>query len=258
MKTPTFRRPVALASLIGALFVTPLLLAAPEKPVEISLRTLSFTPELQIQEAYVLDPGEEAAAPVKTTIKSYLNHESLRIKTKSHRLAFITTSDKASLSKEGEFIGDVSLPEKSTSVLLVFLPNKAGEKASRKIVAVDDSKQAFPAGSYYMANVTAQATRLTLETTDYEFAPDQGILITKPPLRDDGNCGMRAFIKKDNEWKQISSGLWSSPGNGRSLKFFFETPGTGKVQLRSFDDVAPRESEGTGASSKGKKAGKSR
>lgn len=229
------------------------------KAVEMSLRLLSFTPDLQIAEAYAHDPAPDGAADAMLTpVKTYLNHEFLKVKTTSGRFVFTTKADRESITREGEMIGEVTLPEKATSALLVFFPVKAGDNAKCKIVAFDDSKKAFPEGTFLAANISEVPAKLKLEDKEFEFEPGEIRLLGKPPLREGQVSGMHAFVKEDNDWKQISTGLWSDPGSGRSLKIFFQSPDSGKFQIRAVDDVPPRESKEANETSKSKKKKKAK
>ncbi len=260
-----FTRPLSAVILLAATMVLPLPAQekekekGKEKPVEISLRLIAFTPDLQIAEAYAHDPAaDDSEASVLTPVKTYLNHEFLKVKTASGRFVFTTKADRESITRQGELIGEVTLPEKATSALLVFFPVKAGETAKCKIVAFDDSKKAFPQGTYLAANISDLPARLTLEKTDFDFEPNEIRLLGKPPLREGGVAGMHAFMKQDDAWKQFATGLWSDPGSGRSLKIFFQSPDNGKFQIRAFDDVPPRETEEAAKTSKSKKKKKAK
>lgn len=219
-------------------------------PSKVDIRMLSFTPALQHKEAYAQDPAAgDSGLPVEAPIKCYLNHEFSTVQLKSRKIAFTTKKDPASMTRPGELIGEVTLPEKVKSALLVFLPGKAGGKASSQIMVIDDSKRAFPAGSFSITNLSAFPVRLMLENKNYDFKPGKNILIENPPVREGSMSGMRAFVFKDNKWSPLSTGLWPHPGNSRSLKVLYQDPVTGNVQLRSFDDVAPRPPQETASAS---------
>lgn len=223
---------------------------------EVNLRLLAFFPEQQLAEVHAREVADDEATPVAMPLKSYLNHEFVKLKTGADRLVFTTKADRDSATKAGELLGEVSLPGNTHSVLLVFFPNKEGEIAKCRIVAFDDSRKAFPEGSFLTANICPLPAKLTLETTDYDFEPDEVKLIAKPPLREGRVSGMRAHVKQDDAWKQFATGLWSDPGSGRSLKVFFQSPDSGKLQVRAFDDVQPREikeEQEAAAATKGKK-----
>jgi hypothetical protein len=240
-----------LLSVVAILGTSVLSVRAQEPPtVKVDIRMLSFTPALQKKEAYAHDPTTgDSGTPVAAPIKCYLNHEFSTVKLKSRRIAFTTKSDPASIGSPGELIGEVTLPEKVNSALLVFLPGKPGAKASSQIMVVDDSKRAFPEGSFNIVNLSVFPVRLMLEDKKYDFNPGNKRLIEDPPVREGNMSGMRAFIFKNNKWSPLSTSLWSHPGPSRSLKIFYQDSTSGNVQLRSFDDVPPRtpkaaESEG--------------
>lgn len=215
--------------------------AQQKSPGEIEIRPLAFTPELQKNECFAHDPAApETAASVPSPVKSYLNHEFSRVLTASRRIVFTSKADRGSMARAGELIGEVTLPEKVSSAVLVFLPGKPDGKAMCQILAINDSRQVFPAGSFHTMNLSAVPVKLTLESKTYDFPPGATVLIENPPVREGQVSGMRAFTKQDEGWKQVATGLWPHPGRTRGIKIFYQNPSTGKIQLRAFDDVAPR------------------
>lgn len=176
-------------------------------------------------------------------VKSYLNHEFATMGLTSRRLAVTSKLERASLTNPEELIGEATLPEGARSVILLFLPAPAGSKARSKILVIDDSKRAFPAGSFRIANLSPQPVRIVLEEQAYEFKPGETRLITDPPVRAGNQSGMKAFTYQDNGWQRIGSGMWPHPGDNRVVQILFTNPATGQVQLRAYDDVPPREAE---------------
>lgn len=218
-------------------------LSAQDKPpVTVEIRMLAFTPELQQAEAYAHDPSAPVAtaASVPAPIKTYLNHQFSTVVLTSRKIVFTTKRDRASLANEADVIGEVTLPEGVNSAILLFLPGKAGGKSRYQIMAINDSKRAFPAGSFHITNLSPLPVRLILEQKNFEFKPGQTTLIEDPPVRDGQMSGMRTFAFKDNAWMPVSTGLWPHPGPSRSVKVLFQNPTTGSIQLRAFDDVPPR------------------
>lgn len=217
-------------------------LPAQEPPsIQVEIRTLAFSTGLQQPDAHAQDPAAgEAAASVAAPIKTYLNHQFVPIQLKSRKIAFTTKPDRASLTREGELIGEVTLPQDVSSAILLFLPGKPGGKAKCQILAIDDSKRAFPPGSYHATNLSSLPIRLMLERTSYEIKPGQRLVIDEPPMRDNGQAGMRTFAFRNNSWQPVATGLWQNPGDARSVLVLFQNPATGEVQLRAFDDDPPR------------------
>jgi hypothetical protein len=228
---------------ITAAAVTASLLHAQNPPtVQAKVRLLAYIPDLQQDEAFAHDPTADASvAGVTAPIKSYLNHEFSTVPTKSRKIVFTTKADHGSINRPGELIGEATLPASGNSAIFVFLPGKPGDKAKSLVMALDDSKQAFPPGSYHITNISPQTVRLMLEKSNYDFVPGKAILIKDPPVRESNQSGMRAFIQKGDKWQPLSAGLWPHPGQGRNLALIFQNPETGNVELRGFDDVPPRD-----------------
>lgn len=216
-------------------------LLAQQSASNAELRLLAFNPEMQQEGVFIQDPASAPDAPsAKSDIKTYLNHEFAAVPLKGRKLVITTKSDRASLTREGELLGEVTLPEGGNSSILLFLPGKPGSKAKYQIMPIPDSKKAFPAGSFHITNLSPLPLRLLLEKKLFEFKPGQTSLVENPPVRSSGQVGMRASAFKNNEWAEISTGLWPHPGEARVLMIMFQDPTSGNVKLKGFDDISPR------------------
>jgi len=225
---------------------------AQSKVPQAKVRLLAFSPEQRKPEVYAHDPAAAADTPgVKVEIKNYLNHESYLVATGSKKVVFTTKPDHASIGRPGELIGEVSLPATSNSSILVFFPGKPDGKAANAVMAVDDSKRAFPAGSFLVINVSPHAVKLKLEKVLYDCIPGKTLLISKPPEGENYQARMEAYVQKGNEWTRIAAGIWPVPEETRNLSLLYLNPATGQVCLRGFDDIKPADepSQGTASAS---------
>ena len=235
------RRLLRIPALIG---VTTLGAFAQQPAVQAKIRLLAFTPDLQFQEAFARDPSvQDGSEGALTPINTFLDSDPVMVTTKSRKIAFTTKSDYGSINRPNELIGEATLPGNAHSAIFVFLPGKPGDKAKSQILAFDDSKQAFPAGSLNIVNISPQAVRLTLEKTNYDFIPGKTILIPEPPLRPGNLTGMRAFVQKGSEWAPLSTGIWSYTKSRRKLAIIFQNVATTKIELRTIEDSPASEEE---------------
>ena len=220
---PRLAAALAIAAGCAAL---PMPLAAQNKPpTRVELRLLAFQADPATEQAYVHDPAAPAkTAPVKAALKSYLNHEFTTVDLTGRRLAVTTKPDRDSLTSEAELLGEATLPEGARSVILLFLPAPAGGKARCQILVIDDSKRAFPAGSFRVANLSPHPVRIVLEDKSYNFKSGEVQLIRDPPVRAGNQSGMKAFVYQDNGWQRIGSGIWPRPGNNRVVQILFTNP----------------------------------
>jgi hypothetical protein len=215
---------------------------AQQPAIQAKIRLLAFTPDLQFQEAFARDPSiQDASVAALTPITTYLESDPLTVSTTSRKIAFTTKSDFGSINRPNELIGEATLPANAHSAIFVFLPGKAGDKAKSQIMVFDDSKQAFPAGSLNIVNISPQAVRLTLENKNYDFTPGKTILISDPPVRPSNQTGMRAFVQKGSTWAPLSTGIWSYTKSRRKLAIIFQNLATAKIELRTFEDTPPGE-----------------
>lgn len=228
--------------MLGCIAALLLPLSAQQKPAaRVEIRLLAFQPDLATDDAFAHDPAAPAAtAAVKVPVKSYLNHEFTTVVLTGRRIVFTTKPDRESLTRAAELLGEVTLPQGVRSAILLFLPAPADGKARCQILAIDDSKQAFPAGSFRVSNLSPEPVRIVLEEKTYTFKPGTTELIIDPPVRAGKQSGMKAFAFHDNVWQRIGSGIWPHPGDNRVVQVLFTNPATGQVQLRAYDDVPPR------------------
>jgi hypothetical protein len=217
--------------------------------VKIRLRLLAFGPEQQIGKVFVHDPASLPDAPaLRAEIKNYLNHESITVIGKSRKLFFSREEDRKSLDSPDALVGEVTLPAKVSSAILLFLPGKSNGRANSQVMVIDDRTESFPVGSYFVTNLSPQVVRIELEKKPFQFKPASSSYILNPPVRANNHSGMRTFAFSDNEWRPIASGLWPHPGRARSLLVLYPNPTTGTVNLRPFGDVPPRAPAETAAS----------
>ncbi len=208
---------------------------------KVELRLLAFGTELRTDECFAHDPAAApTAASVEAPIQTYLNDQFATVLLTSPKVVFTSKPERESLTREDEILLDVTLPKGVKSALLLVVPGLTGDKAKFRAVVIDDSKEAFPAGSYHATNMSKVPIRLMLEKTSYDFPPGKVLLIENPPTHDGHLSAMRTFAFKDNVWGPISTGLWPKPVETRGVLIFYQDPKRGNIQLRAFDDVAPR------------------
>ena len=217
-------------------------LHAREQPAtRAEIRLLAFQPDLATDEAYVHDPDAPAeTVAIKVSIKSYLNHEFDTVMLTGNRIVITTKPERASLTRSNEVLGMADLADGVRSAILLFLPAPPNGKNRSHIMVIDDSKRAFPAGSFRISNLSTLPVRIVLEKKTYDFKSGEVQLITDPPVRAGNQSGMKAFAFHDEIWQRIGSGIWPAPGTNRVLQVLFSNTAKGHVQLRAFDDVPPR------------------
>ena len=226
---------MALGIGLAAAATHPLLAA---EAVDVRLRLLAFEAALQRPEVYLHDDAaDEASVPVKTAIRTYLNHESILMPMTGSRLLVSSLADRAAPDSR---LAECTLPAGARSAILLFLPDRGGGAGQAKVVVVPDLTGDFPAGSFQVCNFSPAEVRIMLEKEVHAFEPGGMNLIKDPPARENRQIGMRAFIKAGEGWKQVANGLWAHPGKRRSLMVIFRDPATDSIHLRAFDDIEPR------------------
>lgn len=170
-------------------------------------------------------------------VKSFLNHEGTTLKLKGPKIVLTTKAGAASAKDPAQLIGSCQLPAKGGSVILLFIPEKAGSPTS-KILVMDDSKQGFPAGSLKIANLSSMPLKIELEKKPFEFKAGEVRNIEGPPANGAGASSVEAFCESGGEWKAFFSGVWPQPGRKRVLQVFTDNAETKLVDIRGFRDVA--------------------
>jgi hypothetical protein len=201
----------------------------------VNLRLLSFDPEGSNPDLHCHEASNDKKPPgVKTPLKNYLNHELAALKLRGRDIVF-SNSPQAPTAEN--LLGRVTLPEKGDRFLLIFFP--AEKSGKHRVMAMDESLQAFPLGTFRVFNASSSKIRLTLEKTDYECLPGKETMITNPPVGENHHSGMYAHAWINDNWQRIGSGLWPHPGVKRDLEIFFVNPETEQIELRGFRDISP-------------------
>lgn len=215
--------------------------AEPAPTIHAEIRLLAFSSDFVMDEVFAQDPAATpTAASVKTSVRSGLNHEFTTLQLTGPKIVFTKKADRESMTREGELVGEVSMPDGVKSAILLLIPPAKESKALCRIMAINDSKRAFPAGSYFATNMSPLKVRMILQEKNFDFNPSQTMLIEHPPMNADHQIGMETFAFKDNAWLQMAASIWSDPGKRRTVLIFYPDVATGYVQLRAFDDVMPR------------------
>lgn len=205
------------------------------------VRLLAFDSNLNLNEVYIHDPAaiDPEEPGTKAQVKTYLNHESEVISLRSPKLMIGSEASRDSLKKEGGILAEATFPKNTRQAILLILPNTEGAKTKYRVMVVNDSARAFPAGSHHITNLSPLRVKILLEKQEFDFPPGKQILIKDPPVRTNQMTGMRCFAMKDGKWMPVSTGLWPNPGRARGFKVMFINPANGLVQLRAYDDVPP-------------------
>lgn len=186
-------------------------------------------------EVYVHDAAGNASAG-KMAVKTFLNHQFDLLAPKGGAVVVTSKPEPGSVKNEEDVIGECELPVKAASLILFFTPESPG-KAKSKVTVIDASAKAFPEGSFKVVNMSSVPVRVELENEKFEFGPGETEVIAKPPTGEAGSAKMKAFCERNGTWEQISSGIWSSPGDKRVLQVISENTATKQVEIVGIRDV---------------------
>jgi hypothetical protein len=203
---------------------------------EFQIRAISMSPDCPGPEVHVHHDGGSADAGV-VQVKSFLNHEADPVKLKSRKIVLTTQAGAASVKDPALVVGSCELPAKSTSAILLFVPEKPGSPAC-KVVVLDDSIKAFPPGSIKIANLSTLPVKIELEKKPFDFKPGEIRNIEDPPVNDANSSGIKGTCESGGQWQLFSSGVWPHPGPKRVLQVIVDNPTTKLAEIRGFRDVA--------------------
>jgi hypothetical protein len=220
-----------------SLLAAPLLVLPVSAQQEVRFRALSFTPDFPVELHAHEASGSQTVGLIE--IKSFLNHEATSGKCDSSRIVFTRRSNPVSATRVDEVLGSVELPAEMKSCILLFLPEpKPAVEFQSRVIAIDDSSAAFPAGSFRLSNLSQFPVRLELGDDKLAIAPGETKTISDLSYGDNQSVSMRAFVQKNDEWTLIAGGVWTNPGSKRVLQIISEDPASGVVGLRGVRDIA--------------------
>lgn len=206
--------------------------------IECNVRGVSTSPGLPGAVVYAHDASGKSSAG-ELNVKGFLNHEADKLKFKSADIVFTLDKSPKSVDDPALTVGKCEIPANVTSFILVFVPEKgaAGGKAC-KVVLVDDSGKAFPAGATMVVNESAVDIRFLLEEKPFEIASGSKLLIKDPPVGERNSSMVKGFMKSGGDWKQFTSSQWPHPGQKRVLQVVSGDGAGGRVAIRGIRDVA--------------------
>ncbi|MES2475091.1 MAG: hypothetical protein V4640_04875 [Verrucomicrobiota bacterium] len=202
----------------------------------VSVRCLAFQQGFPTElHAHNAD-GNTTAGMVE--IKAYLNHEGATLKSKAGALVFTASMRPSSATDVNEVVGQVQIPAKLASAILIFLPETRDAKPPKcQVVAVDDSSKAFPGGSFKVVNASDSAAKVDLGGDVTEIPAGESKLISKVKYAAGDSVSMTAYTKSGEAWVNVSNGSWMNPGDKRVLQVFYKDAGADRVVLKGIRDV---------------------
>lgn len=210
-------------------------LISPVAAEVLEFRCVSISPRHPATDVFVHDvEAKKGGRPVD--VRSFLNHERDKLTRTGTELVFTTGSDVASLEDPKKRIGRVEVPEGVASCIFVFCP-PMGERGAA-VQLVNDSAEAFPAGSIMFLNLAGEPLRLELEDKPFDCAADKQTLIIDPPVGERSSSAMRAFRKEDDQWVSVATGNWPHPGKKRVLQVATVDRSGRYVSVKGLRDIA--------------------
>ena len=229
-------------------FLVPSFLAAQESETRVlRLRCISFQVDGRIPElfAHSVPQDDEPDEGVAVEVRTYLNHEYLRLPMKGDRIAFTTDLDAASVNDEEKLVARLKLSDGLRPAILMFLPGDGQEGSLKyRVMAIEDTVGEFPRGSLKVMNLSPAPIRLMLEEEKFDFRSGDVRLIDDMPVGERNSAAMKAFIFAEGKWIRIGAGIWPHPGEKRVLQIAFYNPKSRNIEVRGIRDIAVRDEVG--------------
>lgn len=193
----------------------------------VKLRAVSVTADFPGEEVFARSPGSEKPG-TKIAAKDYLNHEFDPVTVEASSLVF--TSGAAAT------IGEVKIPDKAKSGILLFLPGV--KKGPGTALLIEDDRKSFPPGSVLVVNHTGSDLRLEIEGKNFDVKAGGVFPIADQPVGDANASMVKGFIKNGASWELFYSGRWSHPGGKRVIQTVCENAQTGRPEMKGLKDIS--------------------
>lgn len=201
----------------------------------VKLRAVSAAGDFPSTEVFAHSPGSKKPG-CKIAVKDYLNHEFDAVTAEAGSLVFTSQAASSSAADKTSLIGEVKIPDKAKSGILLFLPGI--KKGPGSALLMEDDKKSFPAGSILVVNHTGAELRLEIEGKNFDVKPSGVLPIADQPVGD-GNASMvKGFIKSGTSWEMFYSGRWTHPGGKRVIQTVCENAQTGRPEMKGLKDIS--------------------
>jgi hypothetical protein len=131
-----------------------------------------------------------------------------------------------------EVSGSIPLSEFKQRTLLLFIGKPENSKQYR-VLAVDDSDAAFPAGSYCFMNLTKDPLNLKCGANQGTAAAGQSVTLQADPGNGNGIVPMQVdAVKPDGGIEPAYSNMLPFGKTNRTLVFVYQAPDTGAFVVR--------------------------
>lgn len=125
---------------------------------------------------------------------------------------------------------------------LIVLLLRKGQKPSDGFVVlpVNAGRTGFKPASYLFINASNLSVGGVIGDQKFALKPGQRRMLQPKPNHADGICQVTfAYMKDDNEWKTVYDTRWPASDKFRSMVFFYQDPGTGRLGIVPVVDVLP-------------------
>lgn len=127
-----------------------------------------------------------------------------------------------------------------TSKQIILLMRKGeDDDAGFVVIPLDGDLANFKGGSYLFINASNLNVGGVIGDKKFALKPGQRRLINPVADHDDGICQVTFAYQREDRWKTFKDTRWPSNERYRSLVFFHQDPGTGRLGVSPVIDMLP-------------------
>jgi hypothetical protein len=227
---PSASRLAAFLLAASAAFVAPT--NAQDKTIK--LRFLGF-PQVPDPEPVELLVGEGKTIKVDTPGHELSQPYSVPV------LPSVTVGETVTNEKNESVFKEYGSAKAITAEEQIVLLIRKGRKPSDGFVVlpIDAGQAGFKAASYLFINASNLSVGGVIGDQKFALKPGQRRMLQPKPNHADGICQVTLAYMKGEEWKTVYDTRWPANDKFRSMVFFYQDPGTGRLGIVPIVDVLP-------------------
>lgn len=128
----------------------------------------------------------------------------------------------------------------AASKQIILLIRKGNENSDGfLVIPLNGELGEFGGGKYLFINASALNVGGIIGDSKFALKPGQKELLAPKPDHEDSICQVTLSYQRADKWKVFKDTRWSSNKAYRSLVFFYQNPGTGRLGVAPIVDILP-------------------
>lgn len=155
---------------------------------------------------------------------------------------------KTTVNGEGKAVFETYGKAKSLGVSkqIILLMRKGKENSDGFVVLPVNGELAhFKGGSYFFINASGLNVAGVIGDSKFALKPGQQHMLKPEPDHEGDICQVTLAYQRDDKWKTFKDTRWPTNKRYRSLVFFHQDPGSGRLGVSPIIDMLPYEESAT-------------